>query len=253
MRQANCTPSMDLKGKTVLITGAAKRIGAEVAKQFAEKGATVLIHCHHSRKEADLLSKKIRKLGVKSHVYSADLSRMVEVKKMAQQILKDLGQVDVLINNASLFYRTPFEKIGEEDWDQFLSIHVKAPFFLAQALAPAMKKKGAGRIINIADWSGLRPYQNYLPYCVSKGGLITLTQALAKALAPEILVTAVCPGPILPPEDLSPQEKAHVAKKTLVGKWGCPEDIARMVVFLAEQEFVTGSYHLVDGGEYLRS
>ncbi|MBI3540633.1 MAG: SDR family NAD(P)-dependent oxidoreductase [Deltaproteobacteria bacterium] len=243
---------MKLKGKIVLITGGAKRIGAEMAEQFAEKGADVLIHCRHSRKEADLLAKKIRKYGVKSHVYSADLSQIPDVKKMTQQILKDVGPVDVLVNNASLFYRTPFEKISEKNWDDFLSIHIKAPFFLAQALAPAMKKKGAGRIINIADWSGLRPYQNYLPYCVSKGGLITLTQALAKALAPEVLVTAVCPGPILPPEDLSPQEKAHVAKKTLIGKWGCSEDIARMVVFLAEQDFVTGSYHLVDGGESLR-
>jgi pteridine reductase len=154
-----------------------------------------------------------------------------------------------LINNASSFYPTSFGTITEAHWDGMLGIHVKAPFFLAQALSPLMKEKGAGRIINIADWTGLRPRKDYLPYCVSKGALLTLTQALAKELAPEVLVTAVCPGPILPPESLDNDE--DIPKRTLLKKWGDVEEIARLVLFLAEQNFATGSIHVMDGGESL--
>jgi NAD(P)-dependent dehydrogenase (short-subunit alcohol dehydrogenase family) len=238
---------MNLKGKNVLITGAAKRIGREIARQFAARGARVLIHYHSSRKEAETLAREI-----KGRLYRADLFKLNEIQRMTRKILKEVGAVDVLVNNASIFVKTPFGKITESDWDRILSTNLKAPFFLAQELGMRMKRKGAGRIINIADWAGLRPYTGYLPYCISKGALITMTQGLAKTLAPEVLVTAVCPGPILPPPDLPREERERAAKKTLVGRWGSPEDIARMTVFLAEQDFVTGSYHLVDGGEFLR-
>jgi len=243
---------MNLKGKTVLVTGAAKRVGREIALCFARAGAHVLVHYRSSKKEAERLVEEIRSLKVKCYLFQADLSKISEIKRMTAAIRKKIGTVDILVNSASLFYRTKFEATTERDWDDFVAIHLKAPFFLAQFLAPAMKKKGGGRIINIADWSGLRPYRDYLPYCVSKGGVITMTQALAKTLAPEVLVTAVCPGPVFPPPDLTQREKEDVARKTLVGHWGKPEDVARMVVFLAESDFITGSYHLVDGGEILR-
>lgn len=243
---------MNLSGKYVLVTGAGKRIGREIALAFAERGANLLIHYHSSKREAESLAREAGCFGRPARLYPADLSKVRDIKNLSARVLRDVGVVDILVNNASLFYSTRFDKVQEKDWDAFLSIHVKAPFFLAQGLAPAMKKKGGGRIINIADWSGLRPYRDYLPYCVSKGALITMTQALAKTLAPEILVATVCPGPILPPTDLKRREREEVARKTLVGHWGDPADIARMVVFLAEQDFVTGSYHLVDGGELLR-
>ncbi len=243
---------MNLKGKTVLVTGGAKRIGREIAMEFARRGVNVLIHYHRSEGKAESLAKTLQRMKVRCESFQANLFDQTETKEMARRILKRVGCVDVLVNNASVFYKTPFKEVRESDWDGFLSVHLKAPFFLAQALAPAMKKRGAGRIINIADWSGLRPGRDYLPYCVSKGALITMTEALAKILAPEVLVTAVCPGPVLAPIDLSRKERAGVAKKTLVGRWGDPKDVARMTVFLAEQDFVTGSYHLVDGGEILR-
>lgn len=243
---------MKLQEKWVLITGASRRIGREIALHFAERGANILLHDHHFGKEAKKLSVEIHRKKVACRIYTADFLKTANILKLTARILKDVGCVDVLINNASLFYPTQFEKIRERDWDVFLGIHVKAPFFLTQALAPAMKKKGQGRVIHIADWSGLRPYKDYLPYCVSKGALITMTQALAKTLAPEVLVTAICPGPILPPRGMDTAKRETIAKKTLVGRWGNPMDIARMAVFLAEQDFVTGSAHLVDGGEFLR-
>ncbi len=242
---------MNLRGKTVLITGAAKRIGREIALAFARRGANIVIHYHRSQKEAEALALKIKSLRCRADLCRADLLKPREIKSMVASLLRKIGRIDILVNNASAFYRTPFAQVSERDWDLFFALHVKAPFALSQALAPAMKRRGEGRIINIADWSGLRPYRDYLPYCVSKGALITLTQGLAKTLAPEVRVTAVCPGPILPPTDLSRRERGAVARKTLVGRWGRPEDIAQMVVFLAEQDFVTGSVHLVDGGELL--
>ena len=172
---------------------------------------------------------------------------------MGEEILRQGLSVDILVNNASVFYPTPFESTVETEWDHFMSVNLKAPFFLAQIFAPGMKKKGQGRIINIADWGGLKPYKDYVPYCVSKGALITLTQGLAKSLAPEILVNAVCPGPIIPPPDFTEKQKEGVARKTLVGRWGDPEDVARTAVFLAESDFITGQYILVEGGESLRS
>ncbi|HSA59360.1 MAG TPA: SDR family NAD(P)-dependent oxidoreductase [bacterium] len=243
---------MDLKGKNVLVTGAAKRIGAVIARHFADRGANILLHCHRSRNEAEKLAKQLRKKKVRTRIYSADLTDMDDTRRMCREILKDVRVVDVLVNSASIFYPIAFAKIEEKNWDDVLSIHLKAPFFLAQALAPAMKKKGAGRIINIADWAALRPYKDFLPYCVSKAGLITMTQALARTLAPEILVTAICPGAILPPPWLKTADRRAAARKILVGHWGRPEDIARAAVFLAEQDFITGSYHLVDGGEFLK-
>jgi pteridine reductase len=244
---------MDLQGKTVLVTGAAKRVGREIAKGFAKKGAHLLIHYYHSKKEAEELARELRENRVSAKIYSANLLNLTELQNMTDKILRGVGTVDVLVNNASLFYPTPFETTTEEQWNQFMDIHLKAPFFLSQAFAPGMKKKGEGRIIHISDWSGLRPYKEYLPYCTSKGALLPLTQGLAKVLAPEILVNAVFPGPILPSPDFTDEEKQKIAKKTLLNRWGTPEDIVRTVLFLAESDFVTGCTYHVDGGESLIS
>lgn len=244
---------MQLKGKTVLITGGAKRIGRVIASFFAEAGASVLIHYHNSHAEAEALAKELLKSSISARIYQADLLKVSEIQSMADRILKDVGGIDILVHNASLFYRTPFSKICEKDWDEFFAIHIKAPFFLAQALAPSMKERGGGRIIHIADESAQSPYRDYLPYCISKAAMMKLTEGLAKTLAPEILVTTVCPGPVLPPDYFTDEERKKIARKTVVGRWGSPEDIARMAVFLAGQDFVTGSHHMVDGGESLRS
>ena len=228
---------MNLKNKTVLITGAAKRIGRVTALAFAEKGARVLVHYHRSAKEARQLSRLLTQKGVENFLYRADLSKLSEIRKMAQKILKETGGVDVLVNNASVFFPTPFEKTSEKDWIALMDVNFKAPFFLSQALAPAMKKKG-GRIVNVADVLGKNPAKQHLVYSLSKAGLIALTKALAKALAPRILVTAVCPELILPPPG-----------KPRTGKWGKPEDVAKLVISLAESDFMTGSVHFVGDGE----
>lgn len=237
-----------VENKCVLVTGAARRIGREIALAFARKGARVLVHFYRSRREAESLAREIRKMGGEAALYRADLSHPGQAAALAKKILKREGAIDVLVNSASVFYPTPWKTLTDKDWDAFLALHVKAPFFLAQALAPAMKKKGAGRIVNIADAGVYRGASQHLAYMVSKAALLSLTQGLAKALAPEVLVTAVCPGPVLSPEGYSRSDRRKVERKTLVGRWGRPEDVAAAVVFLAESEYITGSAHAVDGG-----
>jgi pteridine reductase len=239
---------MDLAGKKVLITGGAKRVGAAIARAFAAKDAKVLIHYRSSQSEAKVLAKE---LGLAAHsLFQADLSKKNQIDRMTAKIRREWGGVDVLVNSASVFYPTAFSKISEKDWAAYVSLHITAPFYLAQALAPGMKRKG-GRIVNIADWVFQKPLQGYLPYSVSKAGLLALTEALAKILAPEVLVTAVCPGPVLAPKEYGTEIRKKIAKTVPLGRWGTPEDIARMVVFLAESDFITGSFHPVDGGARL--
>jgi NAD(P)-dependent dehydrogenase (short-subunit alcohol dehydrogenase family) len=241
---------MELKNKTVLITGASHRIGRELTLGFADKGAHILVHYNRSAEPADELIRELRERKVVCRSYQADLTDLSSLQQMTKQLLRDNNVIDILINNASKFYPTPIKTTSESQWDEFLAIHIKAPFFLAQHLGPAMKRKGEGRIINVADWTGLRPRKNYLAYCVSKGGLLALTQGLAKELAPEVLVTAVCPGPILVPLGMEEKEQEHIAERTLVKRWGSTTDLVKQVLFLAEQDFATGSFHYMDGGQH---
>ena len=186
-----------------------------------------------SREDAATLASELNEQGVFAKLYQADLSKLSEVKMLARKILKDQGGVDVLIHNASVFYSTPFLKTSEAEWDDLFRTNLKAPFFLSQALAPGLK-----RIIHLADVWGLRPQKNYLAYSLTKAGLIALTEGLAKELGPEVLVTGVCPGLILPPAGWDEGQKKRLARKNLVGRWGRPEDVARMVVFLDRKSVV---------------
>lgn len=242
---------MKLHGKTVLITGGAKRIGAAIARAFAEEGCRVLIHYHESSQEAEGLVADLRAKDVASQAFQVDLTDSEALLAMIRKILHEFHAVDVLVNNASAFYKTPFDAVTETDWDRLYALHVKAPFFLARALAPAMQKNGGGVIVNISDQGGLKPYRDYMPYCVSKAALLSLTQGLARELAPEVRVTSLCPGPMIPPEGMSDKMVQLISQRTLLKRWGSPEDVARMVVFLASQDYITGDYHLVDGGESL--
>ncbi len=242
---------MELKDKIVLITGAARRLGREMAHGFADQGAHVLVHYRSSVDDAESLVSELQQKKVRSQAYQADLSSVASVQAMAIKIMEEHQQVNVLVNNASSFYATPFKTTTEAQWDEFLAIHVKAPFFLVQQLATAMKRTREARIINMADWTGEQPRKNYAAYCTSKAALLSLTQVMAKELAPEILVNAVCPGPILPPLGMDEDEKAEVAATTLIKRWGSPADIVKQVLFLAEQDYATGQVYYVDGGQSL--
>ena len=171
---------------------------------------------------------------------------------MITDVISAFGRIDVLVNSASVFYRKPLEELTEADWDANLDTNLKAPFFLSKFAGLAMRRQGAGKIVNIGDWAGIRPYNNYLPYTVSKSGLIGLTRALAKALAPEVQINCVALGPVMPPDDYDAAEIEKLKRATLTKTLGSPEEVARAVIYLCEgTDFTTGSTLMLDGGRLL--
>jgi NAD(P)-dependent dehydrogenase (short-subunit alcohol dehydrogenase family) len=192
---------------------------------------------------------EIEACGVRSARLGADLADPRQVRTLAETAERETGGIDLLVNSASNYLRTPFDTITEADWDASLDVNLKAPFLLAWTLGRAMRGRGEGAIVNVADWAGERPYRHYLPYCVSKAGILALTKALAKELAPQVRVNAVAPGPVLLPEDFSPEQVAAVERATPLARIGTPEDVARAIRFLAEEAgFSTGAVLHVDGG-----
>jgi pteridine reductase len=242
---------MELKDKVCLVTGAAKRVGRTVAARLAERGATIAVHYRSSRGEADSLVDEIASKKGRASAFHADLESVAQIEKMVADVIATFGRIDVLVNSASVFYRKPIEEVTERDWDANLDTNLKAPFFLAKAAGLQMRKQGAGKVINLGDWAGIRPYNNYLPYTVSKTGIIGLTRALAKALAPEVQVNCIALGPVLAPEEYGQDEIARMVAGTLVKTMGSPEDVARAVIFFCETDFATGATLVLDGGRLL--
>lgn len=244
---------MTLEGKAVLITGAARRVGRALACALAARGARLAIHYRSSRADALGLASQLRRaFGTTIVLVRADLEKIPEIERLARAAAAALGGLDVLINSASLYERTPFGSVSAKDWDRHLNANLRAPFFLSQAVAPYLKKSGRGHIVNIADWSAHRPYADYAPYCASKAGLLCLNKALAKALAPKVQVNAVLPGPVLLPEKTSPGLRRAVTQATLLKRLGSPADVVDAVLFLLERgDFTTGAELTVDGGRLI--
>lgn len=243
--------NVDLNAKVALVTGGARRVGRAIALELAAHGATIAVHYRSSRAEADaVVSEIVRKHG-QARPFRANLENVSEIEKMVTDVLAAFGRIDVLVNSASVFTRKPLEEITERDWDSNLDTNLKAPFFLSKFAGAAMRKQGAGKIVNIGDWAGIRPYMDYLPYSVSKNGLIGLTQALAKALAPEVQVNCIALGLVMPPEEYSKDDVARLISRTLTKKMGSPEDVARAVIFFCETDFATGATLALEGGRLL--
>jgi len=243
---------MIIKDKVILVTGSAKRVGKCIALTLAEKGANVVINYNTSEKEAEKVTEDIRKIGVKSVAIKADVSKADEVESMIGQIINKFGCLHVLINNAAVFFKTPFETLTENDWDINIDINLKGAFLCSKYAADVMLKQKEGKIINIGDWSGIRPYTNYIPYCVSKAGVIALTKALAKTLAPDVQVNCILPGAIILPEDFSEKEREQIISDVPLKRMGSPDDIAATAAFLIEgSDFITGGVYAVDGGRLI--
>lgn len=240
---------MKLQEKVALVTGSAKRIGRAVANALADRGVHQAVHYRTSKTEAEDAVELFRVLGVEAESFQADLSQVKEVEALASEVLKRFGRLDILVNNASVFFPSPLGEVTDLQWDTLINTNLKGPFFLAQKVGLAMKAAVGGTIINIGDWAAERPYTGYLPYCISKAGVVAMTKGLAKALAPEVRVNCINPGPVMLPEDLSEAEKEEIMRKTPLQRTGSPTDIANAVVFLCEgTDFMTGAVITVDGG-----
>lgn len=241
---------MNLKGKVVLVTGSARRVGRVIALAFAAKGARIAAHYHTSAGEARKLVAGAKTLsGADADVFRADLLDAAAPRKLADAVARRFGRIDVLINSASLYERTPFASATPADWDRHMAVNARAPYYLAQACAPWLKASGDGCVVNIADWAGHRPYADFGPYCASKAALLCANKLLAKSLAPEVRVNAILPGPVLAPESMGEPERKKVAEATLLKRLGTPEAVARACLYLAESaDYSTGAELTVDGG-----
>lgn len=243
---------MDLHHRVVLVTGGAVRVGRTIALTLARRGADVVISYRSSSAEADATLDALKRIGSRSLAVKADLTRETDIKRMFATIARAYGRLDVLVNSAAVFPRTPFERLTAKDWDDTFATNLRGPFLCALYASRLMRRRRAGKIINLADWAGVRPYKHYLPYCVSKAGILGLTKALAKELAPHIQVAAIAPGPILPPPEMGRAARARVAKHVPLARWGSPQDIANTAAFLIEgTDFITGSTIFVDGGQLI--
>ncbi len=244
---------MELRGRTALVTGAARRVGRTISLAIAGRGADVVVHYKNSVSEAHETVEAVERLGQRAFAFHADLAEPDQVEALADHAIRACGKVDVLVNSAAIFRRTPLESLTVQDWEQFLRVNLTGPFLLARRLGLLMRQQGAGKIINIADVAGIKPWADFLPYSVSKGMLITMTQGLAKALAPEVQVNAVVPGTVLLSEDYGEKERESIVKGTLLKRIGDPVDIAKTVLFLVEgSDFITGQVVVVDGGQSIR-
>lgn len=245
---------MDLKNTSVLITGAAKRVGAAIAQTLAKANARhIVLHYNRSKKDAETLARQLENLGAaKISLVQADLEQLDSCRRLAKEAKRLAPELNAVVFNASLYEKQAFGKITESDWDRHMDINLKSVFFIAQELAPTLKNNAPSKIVMLGDWAGLRPYIDYLPYCLSKTGVLYLTHALAKALAPQVQVNAVLPGPVMLPEDLSSKQREAIRKATLLKRLGSPEAVAKAVrFFLQDAEFSTGAWLTVDGGRFI--
>lgn len=238
-----------LTGQVALVTGSAKRLGRAIALHLAQQGADVVVHVHHSEADAREVVEEIAKTGRRALCVQADLAKKSDIDRLIAEAGTKFGRLDILVNNASNFLHTEFASTTEETWDSALDVNLKAPFFCAQAAAPLLKKN-RGNIINLSDLGGLLGWAGYIPHCVSKAGIIMLTRALAKELAPEVRVNAIAPGTISMPGD-SPDLAADYIKRAPLQRTGTTADIAAAVSFLTNSPFVTGQVLVLDGGRTL--
>lgn len=239
-----------LEGKAVLITGAARRVGAVIARTLQAAGANVMLHYRNSEAEARALASELNALrGGSAAIVSGDLLDTKHIGDLVQATVKTFGQLDVLINNASTFYPTVVGEITEDHWNDLLGTNLKAPLFLAQAAAPALRLSH-GLILNIADIHGMRPLRRYTTYSVAKAGLIMLTKSLARELAPHVRVNAIAPGPVMWPEQRANQAlQKKIVERTQLKRPGSPEDVARAALFFCTAApYVTAQILAVDGG-----
>jgi NAD(P)-dependent dehydrogenase (short-subunit alcohol dehydrogenase family) len=246
---------MELKDRVVLITGG-KRIGQVVARELAARGAHIAVSYRGSRSEAEATAAQVQQAGRRAAVIAADVGEAADCARLIDAVVADLGRVDVLVNMASIYQETPFDGMTLQDWQRNIDINLRSVFLCAKAAVPHMRQQGGGRIINFADWlarSGRPAYKGFVAYYTAKAGVIALTEALALELAADqILVNAIAPGPILPPPDMSVEERDQVAAATPVGRWGGEIEIAKAVRTLIESEFITGETIRVDGGRHVR-
>ncbi len=240
--------AMDITGKVAVVTGAAHRVGQAIAVSLAERGANIVVHYHQNGALAQSTVSAITAKGVRAVAVGADLGAPSGVAALFDRAESEFGGVDVLVNSAAIMDAGDLLTTTWADWQRSLDVNLTGPFFCAQRAARSMLARGGGVIINISDLAGLEPWVKYPAHSVSKAGLNMLTQVLAKALAPHIRVNGVAPGPVAKPQGWGDARWETIGLHTLLKRSGSGYDVAQAVIFLIEQDFITGETLVIDGG-----
>jgi pteridine reductase len=241
-----------ITGKVALVTGGGRRVGRGLAEALAQRGASVAVHYNESSTGAEEVVRAIESRGGKAAAFASDLTQPDAPASLVGAVVEKFGTLDVLVNSAAVMVRTPFGEVNASAWDSMFALNIRAPFFLCQAAAPFLRS-ARGAIVNIADLAAFETWPAYIPHGITKGGVVQMTRALARVMAPEVRVNAIAPGTVLLPDDWSAEDARRLDKTTPLQRQGSPTDVAQAMLFLLEADYVTGETIIVDGGRHIRT
>lgn len=243
---------MELRGRVALVTGAGHRVGRAIALALGARGMRIAVHYNATADGAKETVRLIESAGGEARAFSGDLTDATMPHSLVASVVDAFGRLDVLVNSAAVMLRTPFGEVTPKQWDDIMSLNIRAPFFLAQAAAPHLRVvKGA--IVNIADLAAYETWPAYLPHGISKSGVVHLTRSLARVLAPDVRVGGIAPGTVLLPEKWSDEDAERLRATTPLGRMGSPDDVSSTVLFILDSDFLTGETIIVDGGRHVRT
>ena len=242
---------MKLEGRAALVTGAGRRLGRAIAVALGARGMHVAVHYGTSVSGARETATEIERGGSRAVCLAADLTEPDAPAALVDAAVRALGRLDVLVNSAAVMVRTPVGEVTPAAWDAMFAVNLRAPFFTSQAAAPHLARH-QGAIVNLADLAAFETWPGYIPHGVTKAGVVQMTRALARALAPNVRVNAVAPGTVLLPESWPEDTGERLAESTPLRRLGSPDDVTRTVLFLLDSDYVTGETIVVDGGRHVR-
>jgi pteridine reductase len=243
---------MELKGKVALVTGGGRRVGRALVECLAREGARVAVHFNESGAGAHEVVGLISRAGGDARAFRGDLTAADVPERLIRDVSDAMGSFDILVNSAAIMERTPLGEVSIDQWDRIMALNLRAPFLLSQAAAPLLRR-AHGAIINIADLAAFETWPAYIPHGLSKAGVVHMTRALARVLAPEVRVNAIAPGTVLLPEDWRAADEERLNRTTPLQRQGSPDDVASAMRYLLAADYVTGETIIVDGGRHIRT
>ena len=242
---------MDLRGRRALVTGAGHRVGQAIAVALGGRGMRVAVHYNSHADGARDTVRAVERAGGSAELFGADLTKPDSAPRLIDDVVAKFGGLDVLVNSAAVMIRTPFGETTPEQWDGIMALNLRAPFFLAQAAAPHLRQSH-GVVVNIADLAAFETWPGYLPHGLSKAGVVYMTRALARVLAPEVRVAGVAPGTVLLPDNWAHADEERLRQTTPLQRTGTPADVTATVLFILDSDYLTGETIIVDGGRHVR-
>jgi pteridine reductase len=242
---------MELRGRVALVTGAGHRVGRAIALALGAEGMRVAVHYHSTAAGADETVRLIEQAGGQATTIAADLTKVDACSALVDDVASMFDGLDVLVNSAAVMVRTPFGETTADQWDDVMALNLRAPFFVAQAAAPHLRASH-GVVVNIADLAAFESWPAFIPHGISKAGVVHMTRALARAMAPEVRVAGIAPGTVLLPENWDTASAEHLIQTTPLRRNGSPEDVSRTVLFILASDYLTGETIIVDGGRHVR-